>query len=231
MKKIILLLSALVVFASCSDESTSPEGTNFRLTSSMEQSVVTNETTSPFQADVVDSLVVTEARVLISTIKMHGTNDDEDKDKSIKTGPYVLHADSTGEVSVLFDTEVPEGSYDKIKFEIHKLSGSERDRYIDDPVFGDFATEDKNTILIDGYYYTGGEKKYFNFASNQTENLSLKFDDPIDIDDNTVTELSLAFDAPGLFKTATILSPTEDNQKEIEKQIHKFIVALKKLNN
>ena len=228
MKKIILLLSALVVFASCSDESTSPDGTNLRLTSSMEQSVVTNESTSSFQADVVDSLVVTEARVLISAIKLHNRDKDESEDESVKTGPYVLHADSTGAVSVLFDTEIEEGDYDKIKFEIHKFPESERQQYIDDPVFGDFATSDRNTILIDGYYYTGGEKKYFNFVSNQTENLMLTLDEPIDINDDYVTEISLAFDAPGLFKTATILSPTEDNQKEIEKQIHKFIVALKK---
>jgi len=228
MKKIILFLSALAILASCSDETTSPEGTNLRLTSSMEQSVVTNESTSSFQADVVDSLVVTEARVLISAIKMHNRDKSESEDEAIKTGPYVLHADSTGEVSVLFDTEVPEGSYDKIKFEIHKFPESERQQYIDDLVFGDFATSDRNTILIDGYYYTGGEKKYFNFVSNQTENLMLTLDEAVEINDVTVTELSLVFDAPGLFKEATILSPTEDNQKKIEKQIHKFIVALKK---
>jgi len=189
---------------------------------------VTNSTTSSFQAEIVDSLVVTNARVLISAIKMHNSDNDESEDESIKTGPYVLHADSTGEVSVLFDTEIEEGDYNKIKFEIHKLSGSEITQYADDPVFGEFATSDRNTIYIDGYYYTGGEKKYFNFVSNQTENLMLTLDEPIDIDDDYVTELSLAFDAPRLFKAATILSPTEDNQKEIEKQIHKFIVALKR---
>ncbi|MFN3195883.1 MAG: hypothetical protein ACE364_08045 [Chlorobiota bacterium] len=228
MKNIVLLIFLLILTFSCSDDSTSPGDVNLRLSSSMQNSKVTNETTSSFQADDVDSLVITEARVLISAIKLHNRDKDEAEDEPVKTGPYVLQADSTGTVNVLFDTGIEEGDYDKIKFEIHKFPESERQQYIDDPVFGDFATSDRNTILIDGYYYTGGEKKYFNFVSNQTENLMLTLDEQIDINDDYVTEISLTFDAVGLFKAASILSPTEDNQKEIEKQIHRFIVALKK---
>lgn len=230
MLKGTLFLVLLVSFLACSDDATSPDGmADVKVVSSMESKKVYSSNTGAFQSHGVDSLVVTNFRILISEIKLHGYNDNDDKHESFKTGPYVLKADSTGSFYYLSEHTVPTGDYDKIKFEIHKFSESERVQYIDDTLFGEFATNDKYTILIDGYYYEDGEKFSFEFKSNKTENLSLKFDPMLRLDDEGVNNIDFDIIPELLFVTdGAIIKPTEENWKDIEKNIHKSIKALKK---
>ena len=230
MLKRTLFLVLLVSLLSCADDTTSPDGmAQVKVISSMESKKVYSSNTGSFQSHGVDSLVVTNFRILISSIKLHAYNDNDDKYESLKTGPYVLKADSTGNFYYLSEHTVPTGDYDKIKFEIHKFSESERVQYIDDTLFGEFATNDKYTILIDGYYYEDGEKFSFEFKSNKTENLSLKFDPMLKLDDDGVNNIDFEIIPELLFVTdGAIIKPIEDNWKDIEKNIHKSIKALKK---
>ena len=231
LKKGLFISIVALLLASCSDDATSPDGmAEVKVISSMENSTVEVVTGKKgFLAEGIDSLVVTKFRMLISSIKLHGKLDSEDKDESLKTGPYVLKADSTNSFYYLTDHSVPEGSYDKIKFEIHKFPESERVNYEGDTLFGEFATNDKYTILIDGYYYENGEEIPFEFKSNKTENLSIKFDPAVELNDDEVNNIDLDINPELLFvKDGAIIKPTEDNWKDIEKNIHSAIKALKK---
>ncbi len=220
----------LVSLLACSDDTTSPDGmADVKVISSMNTKSVYSSNAGAFQSHGVDSLVVTNFRILISSIKLHGYNDIDDKHESFKTGPYVLKADSTGSFYYLSEHTVPTGDYDKIKFEIHKFPESERVQYAGDTLFGEFATDDKYTILIDGYYYEDGERFSFEFKSNKTENLSLKFDPMLELNDDETNNIDLDIIPELLFVTdGAIIKPTEENWKEIEKNIHKSIKALKK---
>lgn len=231
LKKGLFSIFFVLFLASCADDSTSPDGmAQVKVISSLESSTVKSAPTEKgFLDHGVDSLEITNFRMLISSIKLHGKSENEDKDESFKTGPYVLRADSTGTFYYISEHSVPEGSYDKIKFEIHKFPESERVKFVNDIVFGEFATSDKYTILIDGYYYENGEKIPFAFKSNKTENLSIKFDPDIELNDDDVNNLDLHIRPELLFvKDGSILRPTEDNWKEIEKNIHSSIKVLKK---
>ena len=225
-----MLLILLVSIIACQDDTTSPEGmAQVKVVSSMSNKSVYSSNTGSFQSHGVDSLVVTKFRILISSIKLHGYNDNDDKHESFKTGPYVLRADSTSSFYYLSEHTVPEGSYDKIKFEMHKFPESERVQYIGDTLFGEFATNDKYTFLIDGFYYEDGEKIPFEFKSNKTENLSLKFDPMLELNDDGVNNIDLDIMPELLFVVnGAIIRPTEDNWKDIEKNIHNSIKALKK---
>ena len=90
-KGLFISIVALLL-ASCSDDATSPDGmAEVKVISSMENSTVEVVTGKKgFLAEGIDSLVVTKFRMLISSIKLHGKLDSEDKDESLKTGPYVL---------------------------------------------------------------------------------------------------------------------------------------------
>ena len=225
-----MLLILLVSIVACQDDTTSPDGmAQVKVVSSMSNKSVYSSNTSGFLEHGVDSLVVTKFRILISSIKLHGYNDNDDKHESFKTGPYVLKADSTSSFYYLSEHTVLEGSYDKIKFEMHKFPESERVQYIGDTLFGEFATNDKYTFLIDGFYYEDGEKIPFEFKSNKTENLSLKFDPMLELNDDGVNNIDLDIMPELLFVVnGTIIRPTEDNWKDIEKNIHNSIKALKK---
>ncbi len=230
MIKKVLLLILLVSIIACQDDTTSPDGmAQVQVVSSMNNRSVYSSNVSGFLEHGVDSLVVTNFRVLISSIKLHGYNDNDDKHESFKTGPYVLKADSTGSFYYLSENTVPVGDYDKIKFEIHKFPESERVMYVGDTLFGEFATDDKYTFLIDGFYYEDGEKFSFEFKSKKTENISLKFDPMLELNDDVVNHIDLDIIPELLFvKDGVIIKPTEDNWKDIEKNIHKSIKALKK---
>lgn len=225
-----MLFILLVSIIACQDDTTSPEGmAQVKVVSSMSNKSVHSSNISGFLEHGVDSLVVTKFRILISSIKLHGYNDNDEKYESFKTGPYVLKADSTNSFYYLSEHTVPEGNYDKIKFEMHKFPESERVLYVGDTLYGEFATNDKYTFLIDGFYYEDGEKIPFEFKSNSTENLTLKFDPMLELTDDGVNNIDLDIMPELLFvANGTIIKPTEENWKDIEKNIHKSIKALKK---
>ena len=97
MLKRTLFLILLVSLVSCADDTTSPDGmADVKVISSMSNKSVYSSNNGAFQSQGVDSLIVTNFRILISAIKLHGYNEIDGKDESFKTGPYVLKADSTG---------------------------------------------------------------------------------------------------------------------------------------
>lgn len=231
LKKGLFVSIIAILLSSCADDSTSPDGmAQVEVISSLKTGTINQSAgKTVFLEHGLDSLKVTNFRMLISSIKMHGQLDSEDKNESFKTGPYVLRGDSTGHYYYLSEHSIPEGSYDKIKFEIHKFPESERVKFVDDTLFGEFATSDKYTILIDGFYYEDGVETPFAFKSNKTENLSLKFEPNLELDDDGDNHVDLEIIPELLFvKNGTIIKPTEDNWKDIEDNIHSALKALKK---
>ena len=66
--------------------------------------------------------------------------------------------------------------------------------------------------MIDGYYYEDGEKFSFEFKSNKTENLTLKFDPILQLDDDEVNNIDLDIYPELLFvEGGVIIKPIEDN--------------------
>jgi|APTNR8051073442_1049403.scaffolds.fasta_scaffold04575_4 hypothetical protein len=225
MKKVLIILIAILI-ASCSDDATSPDGmAQVEVISNFENSTVYKLNTFSFKNVEIDSLVVNDFRILISRLKLGNGSNEQD----LKLEPLLIKADSTRNLYFVSKANVPEGDYDKIKFEIHRFSESERTNYVGDTLFGDFATEDKNTIIIRGIYYIEGDAIEFNFTSDQTENLSINFKEKISLSDDNLNTLLFDIDPTLIFLSENvILEPNTANQKIIEKNIHKGIVILKK---
>lgn len=181
--------------------------------------------------ETVDSLEITRVRFLIKELKLQRANSDTvSGDKKVKVGPILVTATATG-ATVFVSGSIPSGTYDKVKFEFHRLNSSEVGLYINDPVFVDFVTDDRYSFIIEGITYKDGVALPFTYRSTVTANLSLKFAEVVVLNNNTTTDIALQFDVPGLFiQNAVVLNPRDaKNSNEIDKSIKDVIKVLKKI--
>jgi len=163
----------------------------------------------------VDSLKVTSTAIVISNLKMHQDSIDTDStdDGTIKTGPFLLVFDSTGS-HVAVSSPVPAGTYDRIKFEIHKLRNTDDSLKL---LLSDFVAQDA-TIRITGYVWVAGVQFPFTYYSDNTENIQVRFTPSIAIAENSTTNVTLQFDPVSIFSAGGVLDPrdlTNKNQIKI----------------
>ena len=234
-----VILAAGVGFSGCSDSTTAEGTANVQMSAEMDQGGVgalaaVKGGAKTAAGNEVDSIYVTRIRLLISNLKMHEGNDDNatdtTKDRTIKVGPFLVQYDSAGS-HVFTNASVPAGSYDRIKFEFHKLSNSEKDTYLNDPLFQDFVTDDRYTVIIDGWVWDAGVKSQFTYRSKVTDNLQVKFDPDLVLAEGTTTNLALQFSPKAVFKKGSSmpLDPRDgSNHSEMEKAIKDAIKVLKK---
>ena len=178
----------------------------------------------------VDSLKVTYAAVVISNLKIHhaGSTDSTD-DGTIKTGPFLLVFDSAGS-HVAVSSPVPAGTYDRIKFEIHKLRNG-----VDDSLrtlLTDFVTNDA-TFKFMGHVWVAGVQSDFTVYADNTENIQEFFDpDNVEIVENSTSNVTLQFDPAGVFVQSGVvgvIDPRDATNKNVIKAgIHDAFKAMKK---
>jgi hypothetical protein len=225
----ITLIVALLT--ACSDSSGPGNNAQITVYSTMDGASVRQsaaKSADPAVADDrVDSLRIRSVRILISRIKLKSSSG---ADRDVKTGPFVLISDSTLAEYKITSGEVPLGEYDAVKFEFHRFSGSELDFFRDDPVFGDFATADRWTAIIDGVYFDDGEEFEFEYKRPLTANLTINFRRPLEIETAGENGIMLQTDPAEIFmEDGWPLDPTEHNNEiTIEKNIKDAIKARKK---
>lgn len=141
-----------------------------------------------------------------------------------KTGPYVIVLGSTP-VPVIVGN-LTTGSYDRIKFEIHKPDANE---VLPDPDFRDGPQgNDRYSLIIIGRY----QGSRFVFKSRSTINQTLTLDTPLLIDESTVdANVTLQTDLTTWFNGGNgELDPTDtqpSNVAAIEKSIRDSFKAFR----
>lgn len=236
MKKylVIAIIAFSIIISSCS-ETTSPEKTaSVNIVGEMPVSLVSlvdrTNGSSSIQANEVDSIKVLQIKVLMTELKLFKSSEDTSAGKMMKAGPFVYSVDGSGNAVVLASGDVPAGSYDKIKLEFHRFSTSEASQYANDAVFQDFATSDRNSVIISGISYKNNVPTTFTFKSSTTVNVLFKFTPAFDLSEGSTNTFSIQFN-PKLFfvKGTTILDPNNTkNQNDIENAIRTTIIATKK---
>lgn len=175
-----------------------------------------------------DSLHISSATLLISSMKLHRDGSDSSKDGTIRTIPFVAEFNSALGARMVSTVTVPAGTYDKIKFEFHKLQDGLEDLLINDPIFGEFVTGGRYTAIIKGEVFVAGVAYPFIFRSSRTENVQVHLDPAVTFEDGKEYNLYLTFDPSAVFAQVLgrPLDPRDaDNQKEIEQQIKLAIRA------
>jgi hypothetical protein len=182
-----------------------------------------------------DSIVVTRTLVFVKDVKLHSDKDDVDSDThagTIKSGPFVLVFDSTGS-HVVTTTTIPSGTYDKIKFEIHKPNQNDVSDAAILTQFPEFENGNQfYTVVIEGYTMTAGVRSYFTVHSTASKNVSFKFEDKnfadqnnIVLGANTTSTLSFEFDPRIVFHLSgdiigTLFDPQDTtHQNDIDNHV------------
>ncbi len=177
-----------------------------------------------------DSIEITRVRFLFSSVKLHVEGNDTTKDGELKVGPFV--AEFTPGLTRIFTTvTVPSGSYEKIKFEIHKFPTSIASTYLNDPVFADFVTNERSTVIIEGKVWGTNTVLPVNFEykSHITANLDTKFPGLITLDAGSTNTLAMIFSPVLAFKGTYVLDPRDpQNSNDIDNYLKSAIKALKK---
>lgn len=153
---------------------------------------------------IVDSLEVTSARIVIRDIKLHHEENDsirDDRDETVRTGPFVVVYDSSGERLVSTATIAP-GTYDRIKFEIHKYDSEQDDHFEmdQDDSAKLFTAPDPYTFVISGYVWNGGVRSPFTYYSKATANVTWKLEPPITLAAGSEHALLLKLDPVFMFR-------------------------------
>lgn len=158
-KKSILILAALIstaAFYGCGEDTVSPQADNlgFNGMSSMDSI-----------GDAQNVLILDTVKILIKDIKLNVANTAEDL-KNFKVGPFVLFLNMSSNINYISTALIPDGSYDKIKFEIHKLNDNE---VLPDPEFADI--NGRYSVIVKGWY----QGNYFIYKSSKSAHQILSF--------------------------------------------------------
>lgn len=232
---ITCLVTGSLFFSACSDDAVSPTTqveVYAELNSSGVQIIAPDKGGATIQGsgDVVDSMRITRIRILVSRLKLHRSNEDTVAgDKEVKTGPFLITIDSTGQRSVT-GSPIQEGTYDKVKFEIHRFSSSDISTYLNDPVYTDFVTGNRYSSIIEGRVYKNGVAYSFSFKSEATSNLSLSLATPFTISSGTTASLLLQLNPALTFKSGSqVMDPRDPrNKSDIENGLKQAVKTLKK---
>ncbi len=230
-----LALSFLIFTMSCT-ESTSPDiesvvRVRAEISNGLVQSINSSiKIPSTLKAEV-DSVKITRVRILLSDIKFHATSEaNDDKDKTFKTGPFIYDAQLVGANKIVAEGNLTTGSYNKIKFAIHRFTPSEQTLYNNDITFSEFATDGRYSVIMDGFAYQFGNAFPFTYKSSPTGNLSLNFVPAVELTKNTSMDVYLQLNPINFMKIGnSVLDPRDaTNENDINYLIQSAIKAIKK---
>ncbi len=127
---------SLLTMNSCSKDNTvTPAGNNVEL----------SYISSAGIADASGTLVLDTVKILLKDIKLNVASSSDTT--NFKAGPYVLYLNLNSRVNTIGSEFIRVGTYDKIQFEVHKLSDSEP---IPDPDFTEGSA--RFSVVVKGTY-------------------------------------------------------------------------------
>lgn len=205
---LIPLFLMMIALGGCKDSVVAPDTSE-----NVDLSVMSNQTTDS-RGDV---LILTEAKVLIKDIKLNVANTSENT-SNFKTGPFLLYLDLTSTVTLMTSAYIPPGSYDKVRFEIHKLQPNEP---LPDPDFED--VNGRYSVIVKGNF-NGVD---FIFKSDVSAHQKITFPGWLEVSAGRKTNITLQVTPVMWFlKNGLILDPTNiANRNDIDINIRENINA------
>jgi len=165
--------------------------------------------------DAIGTLVLDTVKILIKDIKLNVAN--SSVTTNFKTGPYVLFLNLNSHINTIGSGYIPVGTYDKIQFEIHKLSDNEP---IPDPEFSEGGL--KFSVIAKGTY--NGVR--FVYKSDKSAKQKLSFPKTLIV---TETESNVTLQiSPYIWfldSNNQYMDPNNPNHSEIDNNIKENIKA------
>lgn len=160
-----------------------------------------------------DTIQLDTVKILLRDIKIknQSTNDTS----SVKTGPFVVVINLAGVTTDFAIGNIPPGYYDRIKFKVHKIEGSE---IPPDPEFKEGSNESlRYSVIVKGVF----NSTPFIYKSRKSAHQDLKLDSPLVVEENGTANLTIIVDPYSWFTDGTTLLDPADtsNSNEIDNNI------------
>jgi hypothetical protein len=198
--KVLLIVLLAVMLSACSENSTEPDNSNFSVSFGIDNTL---------SKVSVDGLELSSVKILVRSLKLNAAGDDT---VNVRTDPFVVELDLSGNVHAVARTDIPDQSYDKIKFEVHKPE------FIEDTPDPEFIDEEENYSVVVKGTANGME---FTYKSRKSAHQIIHLEDPVSLDEGGVLNITLIVDPYKWFeKDGELLNPVlEININEIDNLI------------
>lgn len=222
----ILLVGIFIIGCSSTNE---PEVTNSITLSHQYISTSLGKTTNN-----IESIEITKAVFLIRDIKFKTQSEDETEDM-FKTTPLILELDLSESIHKIEELEVPQNTYNRIEFDIHKAVAEDTLDMNDlmKEKFKVFLDSGKYSILLEGKIMENGSESDFIYKSDLNVKQKNNLDEPLEITDTTPNgEVLLQFSSANWFisNTGDFLDPRDSsNSNKIDKNIRDSIHSKKRI--
>ena len=202
---LVMALTAVLLttgYYGCDDSSVTTETDNVSLSITSSKDSI---------GDSQGILILDTVKILIKDIKLDVASNIQDS-TNFKTGPFVLFLNLTSEVNNIGSAIIPEGTYDKLKFEIHKLNDNEP---LPDPEFAD--ANGRYSVIVKGRYLG----QYFVYKSSESAHQKLNFQFSISVLSKTLSNITLVAKPYIWFiKNGAYLDPRDpSNSNDIDNNI------------
>lgn len=160
-----------------------------------------------------DSIELDTVKILIRDIKIK--NQSGNNEPNLKVGPFVVHLELNGMTTDFAVGDIPPGSYDRVRFSVHKIEDSETPP---DPEFKEGKESNlRYSVIVKGKY----NSEVFIYKSRKSAHQDLKLETPIEVEANEIANLTITIDPFSWFYNGTtLLDPTDlDNENEIDNNI------------
>ena len=160
-----------------------------------------------------DTLELDTVKILLRDIqiKNQSTNDA----MSVKVGPFVVMINLAGITTDFAIGNIPPGNYNRIKFKVHKIEGSE---IPPDPEFKEDRDESlRYSVIVKGVFNSAP----FIYKSRKSAHQDLKLDSPLIVEENGTANLTITVDPFSWFTDGSkLLDPADSsNSNEIDNNI------------
>lgn len=260
MKKTLFWGISLILFASfywlgCNN-ATNPVGSGPNSAGKVSMSAVyTPKSITGFpktnSISAVDSITLTRVRVVLRNIRLkaedgenevemdteeHGDNKTGNDSSNSKLAPFVLELNLNGSSQQISISNVPFGTYDEFKFQIHRVNQNEISNLspAEQAKFADFLSGEKYSIIIEGNVYMNGQAKPFTFKSKIDAEFELKLSPKLVVNQTQITlNITLAVSPAGWFvdSNGALIDPSDPNNANlINSNLKSFLHAFKDNN-
>jgi hypothetical protein len=151
-------------------------------------------------------LVIESAKVLLKHIRFHSALSRDTAD--VLTGSYALNLNLAGDLSTVWAGPIPAGSYDRVRFRLHKPEDFER---IPDPEFREGpAGHQRYSVIVKGTF----NGRHFLYRSRQNADRDISLPAPIVVVDDRLVNVTLALDPYAWFADGTDYRDPSDSRNE-----------------
>ncbi len=168
---------------------------------------------SSSQKVTADILTLETVKILLRDVKIKQQSGDDSLD--IELGPFVVSLNLEGMTTDFVVSDIPPGSYDRVRFRVHKLGGSETPP---DPEFRDGSdSSSRYSVIVKGNI----NSIPFIYKSRESADQDLPLVTPLEIGKNESANLTITVDPYSWFyNEGILLDPTDPaNESDIDDNI------------